>query len=86
MPSHNALPAFLPSPLHTARTLQLDACAPHCQSITNGHAATWTTVKINGTNPASAFSAWLAGSGTPLVDRAPYPSNPTCVGVGGDRT
>ena len=64
----------------------VDACAPHCQSLANGHGETWTGVEIGGVSPADAFAAWLAGGagapGAKLVDRAPYPSNPSCVGVG----
>ena len=66
----------------------LDACCPHCQSIaTFGAVSTWTDFKIGAVSPSDAFAAWLSGGaaapGAKNVDGAPYPSNPSCVGVGG---
>ena len=69
--------------------LFLDACCPHCQSLTNGHANTWTGVTIGGVSPADGFDAWLTGgaaaAGAKSRDAQPYPSNPSCVGMGGAR-
>ena len=78
--------SLAPALVSSIHGLFLDACAPHCQSLSNGHSETWTGVSINGVSPANAFEAWLQSGatapGAKLVDNAPYPSNPTCVGMG----
>ena len=44
-------------------------------------------MEINGTSPAQAFNAWLLGGasadGAKRRDMGAYPSNPSCVGMGG---